>query len=281
MVSSMKWGLHWGNGTYAKGATKFVDDGIARFALREIRRLLYTPRTWAIIAAVSLLLGLAAPFNTDGFLRFWPRVVYWFSVVVLTYSAGAFTHITLSRLLQMRAGHGWLHHVIAGLTTGAFVSVILLLINWAALGVFPIERGYTLWLVFNVVAISLVISIVIGLADKSPAPQNPPAQRAKLLDRLPINQRGALISLSVLDHYVEVTTSAAQTLVLMRLSDAIAETEGVTGLQVHRSHWVAVAQVQASNRAGDKAVLTMCDGRDIPVSRTYIKAVRDAGLLPR
>jgi len=27
-------------------------------------------------------------------------------------------------------------------------------------------------------------------------------------------------------------------------------------------------------------VLTMSDGRDIPVSRTYVRAVKDAGLLP-
>lgn len=252
-----------------------------RFALREMRHVLSTPRTWAIIAAVSLLLGLAAPFDTDTFLRFWPRVAYWFSVVVLTYSAGAFTHIVLARLLPPQASRRWLNYAITGLTTGFIVSIILLLINWAALGVYPIERGYTIWLSLNVIAISLVISFVIGLAEKPPALQNPPAQRVKILDRLPVDQRGALISLSVQDHYVEVSTSVGQTLVLMRLSDAIAQTEGVTGLQVHRSHWVAVSQVQASNRAGDKAVLTMRGGRDIPVSRTYIKAVRDAGLLPR
>lgn len=234
------------------------------------------------MAGVSLLLGLSGPFGTSSSLPFWPRMAYWFTVVVLTYTAGAFTHLMFSRLLQMPPNRKWLHQGIAGLATGLLTSVILFLINWAALGVFPIQAGYTLWLSLNVIAVSLVVSVVIGLAEKPAAPQAQTAATSiKILDRLPVDKRGDLISLSVQDHYVEAVTTAGSTLLLMRLSDAMAETGGVVGLQVHRSHWVAVPQVTASKRNGDKAVLTMQGGRDIPVSRTYIKAVRDVGLLPR
>ncbi|MCB1397271.1 MAG: LytTR family transcriptional regulator, partial [Rhodobacteraceae bacterium] len=85
--------------------------------------------------------------------------------------------------------------------------------------------------------------------------------------------------LSVQDHYVEVVTTRGRELLLMRLSDAIAETEGCAGLQVHRSHWVALDQVQAAHRDGARAVLTLSDGREIPVSRTYVPAAKEAGLL--
>ena len=251
-----------------------------RFALREMRRLFSAPRAWLIMAAVALLLGLSGPFETNQYLRFWPRIAYWFIVVSLTYSAGALTHIVCACLLPARPNRKWLHLVISGLTTGVFVALILLLINWAALGVYPIERGYTFWLSLNVIVISLVISLVIGLTEKPSLPA-PSIARAKILERVEVDKRGALVSLSVQDHYVEVVTTVGSSLLLMRLSDAISETEGVVGLQVHRSHWVAVAQVLACKRHGDKAVLRMQGGGDIPVSRTYIKAVREAGLLPK
>ena len=100
------------------------------------------------------------------------------------------------------------------------------------------------------------------------------------LRRLPVEKRGRLISISVADHYVEVATSAGSALILMRLTDAMAETGDTPGLQVHRSHWVAIGEVTAARRDGARAILTLSDGRDIPVSRTYVPAVKEAGLLP-
>jgi DNA-binding LytR/AlgR family response regulator len=93
-------------------------------------------------------------------------------------------------------------------------------------------------------------------------------------------KRGRLISLSVQDHCTEVATSNGAALVLLRLIDTIAEAEPTAGLQVHRSHWVATREVVSARQDGAKAVLTMSDGRDIPVSRTYVQAVKDTGLLP-
>ena len=104
---------------------------------------------------------------------------------------------------------------------------------------------------------------------------------ARLIQRLPTRLREAqVISMSMQDHYVEVTTSNGTSLLLMRLSDAIRETDGIAGLQVHRSHWVALDQVSAAIRQGDRATLTMVTGDEVPVSRTYLNAIKEAGLLP-
>ena len=100
-----------------------------------------------------------------------------------------------------------------------------------------------------------------------------------ILDRLSADNRGYLISLSVQDHYVEITTSNGQQLVLLRLVDAIKETDGVEGLQTHRSHWVAKDAVVSGRRSGDRAFLKLVDGREIPVSRTNVPEVIKAGLL--
>ena len=51
--------------------------------------------------------------------------------------------------------------------------------------------------------------------------------------RIPVETRGPLIALSVQDHYVEVRT-ARNTLLLMRLSDAMQEARAADGLQIHR-----------------------------------------------
>ena len=102
--------------------------------------------------------------------------------------------------------------------------------------------------------------------------------RPKLLDRLPQRLRGDITYLSMQDHYVDVHTEKGSTLVLMRLADAIAEVEGVPGLQIHRSHWVALDAVAGSLRRDGRLFLRMSDETLLPVSRSWFEAVRAAGL---
>jgi DNA-binding LytR/AlgR family response regulator len=82
----------------------------------------------------------------------------------------------------------------------------------------------------------------------------------------------------VQDHYVEVHTERGMHLVLMRLSDAIDEAEGIPGLKVHRSHWVALEAVAEARREGGRVVLRLRDGASVPVSRAHVQALREAGL---
>jgi len=63
----------------------------------------------------------------------------------------------------------------------------------------------------------------------------------------------------------------------MRLADAIVELEGLEGAQTHRSWWVARAAVTSVERADGRAVLTLKDGAEAPVSRGYARALRAAG----
>jgi DNA-binding LytR/AlgR family response regulator len=51
-------------------------------------------------------------------------------------------------------------------------------------------------------------------------------------------------------------------------------------LQVHRAHWVARDQVRTARRSGARAILTMTDGSEVPVSRSFVPVVKAAGLLP-
>ncbi len=108
-----------------------------------------------------------------------------------------------------------------------------------------------------------------------------PARRASpaILRRLPQRKRGALLRLSMSDHYVGVATEHGEEMLLMRLSDAIAETAPEEGLKVHRSHWVARRAVRAVEPEGDRATLVLSSGERIPVSRTRMAVLRSAGWL--
>ncbi len=107
-----------------------------------------------------------------------------------------------------------------------------------------------------------------------------PTETVRVLQRLPIEKRGELISMTVMDHYVEVTTTRGKHLILMRFKDAIAEIPPQLGLQIHRSYWVASDQVQAHRRDGKQLLLITTAQDALPVSRRYQKAVLMAGLLP-
>jgi len=102
-----------------------------------------------------------------------------------------------------------------------------------------------------------------------------------LLARLPQHQRGAVLRLSSSDHYVHVVTDRGAEPLLMRFADAIAELDGVDGLRVHRSHWVARAAVTGVQSDRGRMFLEICDGTKVPVSRSYRAAVEAAGLARR
>ncbi len=110
----------------------------------------------------------------------------------------------------------------------------------------------------------------------APAGAPPP----KFLARLPAKLKGAEVwAVEAQDHYLRLHTSLGQDLILMRLSDAIAELEGIEGAQTHRSWWVARAAVVDAERADGRATLTLKDGAKVPVSRGFARGLRDEGWL--
>ena len=104
----------------------------------------------------------------------------------------------------------------------------------------------------------------------------PPATKPRsVFDRLPRRLGVDLIYLTVDDHYVKAHTSAGSAIILMRFADAVAELAD-QGLQVHRSFWVANRYLERLARKDGRTVLRLSNGQEIPVSRTYLTAVRAA-----
>lgn len=103
----------------------------------------------------------------------------------------------------------------------------------------------------------------------------------RFAERLPLPLRQqTVIALQAEDHYLRVhLDNGHSTLILMRLSDAIAELPNDTGAQTHRSWWVAKDAVRGVIKAEGRATLTLDHSVDAPVSRSFYKALGEAGWL--
>lgn len=238
------------------------------------------PVALCAIGGTAVILTIVAPYETDRLLRIVPRFGYWLSIIVCTYSAGYFVHALLTPRLPSSNLSATL---INGAVTGALVAVIVGLINGTALGFWPNLSQLPVF-VGNIFVIAMVVAVIFQVASNhgDTAPVTPAVAVAPaLLDRLPFDKRGALWALSVEDHYVHVRTAKGTEMVLLRLRDAMREVGDTAGMQVHRSHWVATDAIASATRNGDGATLTLTDGTDIPVSRRYVAAMKEAGLLPK
>lgn len=96
----------------------------------------------------------------------------------------------------------------------------------------------------------------------------------RLAKRLPISCRSRILALQAEDHYVRVITETGSQLLLMRLSDAIAELDGLEGLRVHRSWWVARSAIADANLKARGATVTLVNGQDVPVARNQVALLR-------
>ena len=253
-----------------------VKSSPSHIALRETRALFTSPKVWLGLAAATAFLGLSGPFGTIDSLPALSRFGYWGLVAVVTFFAGAYVSDWAMAWADRRKSSTPTKYFQIAIVTGLAVTLIVTAMNAILLGIDVLRAPLLLALVANTFAISLIVTAaVLAMLHRS----EPAKAAARILARLDLEKRGPVISLSVQDHYVDVTTTKGSTLLLMRLSDAMNEVEDIDGLQVHRSHWVAKSHVTAARRVGDKGMLTMTNGRDIPISRTYIKAAKDAGLL--
>ncbi|SLN38886.1 LytTR family DNA-binding domain-containing protein [Pseudooctadecabacter jejudonensis] len=262
-----------------------MNDTPPQSALREWRAHMgHPPRAAALIGA-AVILTVMAPFETDRTMRAAPRLAYWVILVATTYSTGFFANM-FATLLAGPDAPVWKKAALGATLTSLGVFAVVYVLNglafdfWAS-GAIAVE-GF-----INVAVIASIISVIFHMIDAGtgPAPDSPALStdhaRPALLDRVPLDKRGTLVSISVEDHYVRVRTTKGEEMLLLRLGDALREVPQDAGLHVHRSHWIATDQVTAAVRKGDGALLSMTHGPDIPVSRANVAKLKEAGLLPR
>jgi hypothetical protein len=252
-----------------------VNTKALQLALREWRSHLARPEPWVALVAVAAVLTLVAPFESDETMRVAPRFAYWFFIAATCYVWG----FSCDLFVRTLKGARWTWTVVSALLTACGVLSIVMLVNALTLGYIPSLSELPIFMA-TVMCIALIVSFSMSYFGQQMASTAPEPQSLPILDRLPLDKRGPLVALSVEDHYVRVQTLKGEELLLMRLSDAMREVGSTEGAQVHRSHWAAFGQVEAARREGDRAILTMTTGTEIPVSRANLSKIKEAGLMP-
>lgn len=251
------------------------NDTLAGSLKREVTSLFGSPRNVGLLVVVALLAGIAGPFGTYEAMPVLQRLLYWLLVVYGTAAAGHLTGTAAEHLLDRL---GWPTGV--RLLTASFLTALpvfgIVVMVLVAFGGWP--NGSDLVILFAqcaavVGAITLLTIPRTSTKDWAAASATP-----KLLSRLPDAKRGRLMRLQAQDHYVEVITTSGRTLLAMRFRDAIDEAQPEPGMQVHRSHWVALHAVSGRCRISDRSGLRMSDGGTVPVGRKFRSAVRENGV---
>ncbi|MEM6439046.1 MAG: LytTR family DNA-binding domain-containing protein [Pseudomonadota bacterium] len=243
---------------------------------------LLKPRLLAAAGLLAALFALTGPFDTDLRLALIPRAAYWTAAVAMAWTL-AIAHVTVvSSLLPARwpeFARALLGAVACAPAIAGAIAILNTLVFGEAYAALDLGRGMALT-AGMAVAVTLLVRLVGTPPLAAPsafAPPRPPAP--KLLRRLPPERRGAILRLSMHDHYVEVVTDRGSELVLLRLGDAAEEAWPTEGAQVHRSHWVARAAVTEARREGGAWKLLLSDGFEAPVSRTRAAELAKAGWL--
>jgi hypothetical protein len=257
------------------------------FALRESSDGGGRRRDFAMLLAIGLVLGWLGPYGTYGCLGLSDRLVFWMFRSLL---AGMVCLAVFELVIATRFGASWppLKRV---LTCTLMASVPCALIGFTLAVLFrhaPASPLEFVDLFARTTIVTAVVGIPLLLARTPKAWGNPPptlpepaAKQGEpgFLRRIPARLGTNLLHIEVEDHYLRLHTDRGSDLILLRLSDAVGELDAAIGRQVHRSHWVSRHAVAAVERSGHRTYLVLTCGTRIPVSRTYLPALRRDGWL--
>jgi hypothetical protein len=236
-------------------------------------------RVFAAATAVAAVIAASGGFGAGGARIAW-RLAYWLSMSAIGATGGVlFGVYVMPRMWFVRRPvfAGAIITLVVGppmCLAAAFGNVIFAGVRFT-LGLVLANSPETLATTAGMVAIAILIRRPEAIeTHAAPAAASPP----KFLARMPAKLAGAeLWAVEAEDHYLRLRTSLGQDLILMRLSDAIGELEGIEGARTHRSWWVAKAAVRGVERDDGRATLVLPDGAEAPVSRAYARVLRTAG----
>lgn len=237
-------------------------------------------RNFAVSAAVGVFLAMIGALGTD-YAPLLQRLIFWVPLMIGGALIGHFLSMMVARIPRVGA-HPWL----LGAVLAVLVSIPITLLVWVHAGWVlgtnvPVRNLPQLFgpvLIISVAMTALMVFISQPGAVTHAPPAGAPAAPVRFMERLPPKLKGALIyAVSAEDHYLRLHTSKGADLILMRLSDAIVELEGLEGAQTHRSWWVARDAVESARRDGDKVALVLKGGAEAPVSRPNVRPLREAG----
>ena len=231
---------------------------IKQMALREWRGALgYWAVGWLL---ATLICVVARPFDTNQ-LRFVSAIGYWLLI----------NGIAVAVMFGVLRGFGGMMSEKFPLV--ALVGSIVFTLLFTPILIYVNETLYGFHLPSHFFVSNFLISVVIfgivWVARKRPLAPSP-LLAPRFENRLSKYQTAKLWAISAQDHYLNVQTDEGSELILMRLSDALAELADRDGVQLHRSHWVARAGIAKHNATS----VTLHNNTTLPISRGNAPAVK-------
>lgn len=244
--------------------------------MKRISDFIRTQGTGIIfMTGLGTFLAILGPYDTAAL--GWPWVwLYWTGLMLL----GGYSGVAASAVLNRVAPDlpRWASYPLIAVLVLVSVPVTIAVISiQGVFGSFPPVYAWPI-IYFFVLVISAGVAALTYLLERHGTASAEPGIGRALTDKLPVRFRTAdLIALQSEDHYLRVHTSRGDTLILMRLSDAISAVEALEGAQIHRSWWVARTAIDHAEKSGGRAELTLTNGITAPVSRSYYPDLRERG----
>lgn len=245
--------------------------------------------TFRLLIAAGVL-SYTGPFGTYDAFPVFGRLAFWITAIV---TAGAFIHVPVYLLLNKynRSRKSAIFALIAGVLLGAIPATAAVIAVFA----YFISKPFS-WTTYpvmwgNVVVIGLVIAAIQFWQRIAKVPVAETPDHAQPLEEEQQTSRGQpsfpllakmsqtakptdIISFSMRDHYVEITTRQGVEMLLMRFQDALDLLGDLDGCRLHRSHWAAASHIVDLRRSGRAHEVILSDGRTLPVSATYLDCAK-------
>jgi len=223
----------------------------------------------------SLLISLSGPFATFGTTSPTLSMVYWSGLIGTAIVVATAVCEIVKNITKESRTHG------RDLRVSLTFALIYGPMFWLFVHKMTAEHDpihFPLWQTTLYIAVLcygiLYIRRIVGVGDE------PVVIHPRLAQRLGGLKNAKIARISGRDHYVDIhLTSGDVRPVLMRFSDAIDELQGVEGVRVHRSHWVAKRAVVGVAREKGRLFLVTSDSARVPVSRGFRGHAQQAGLI--
>jgi hypothetical protein len=249
-------------------------------------------RSFMLAISIGFVMAVLAPLQTD-YIPFGPRLAYWEILMVCGATIGLGVTELVERWGRLRRWP-WVEVPVIGILIALPLTLIVMgagamFFGATASGAFRFSFNFGVTALISVAITAL--GHLIHTADKEhtgpvgvaadPVSIKSPPEGWRFADRLPLPLRAEpIVAIQAEDHYLRVHFARGNsTMVLMRLSDAIAELPTDKGAQTHRSWWVAKDGVRAVTKGDGRATLALEGGVDAPVSRSFYKRLADMGWL--
>lgn len=133
------------------------------------------------------------------------------------------------------------------------------------------------------IPVHLLLWLLIDRRGQAPVPavEDPAPALPVFLEGTSVRRPDDVLALQAEEHYVRVYTEQGAELVHCRFGDAVDSMPDELGLQVHRSWWVADGSVVSAKRGSRRWQLNIRGDVSVPVSDSYVQAVRERGWLKR